>query len=261
MTDNPHELSRILITRFDNVIDGAKGWKPGSRNESPLFIGTLMKLWQHGLSALALCEQPYSNKSPEHRDYASLSVIARASLESAGIFKYIFYVIHPDDKWFLLDYMEMCGLMIRATFEVASDDNAAKLEFERRRIEELQTILPTHKLYGELPDNEQKRVLRGTWKPFNKSELPEILGLGPKSVQTTYSFLSDYVHNGYLATLQITQPEGSLRLAQAALVPVSVSLAFTAQTLSETFEGVRSYTESDPDFQQAVEVFVRFGQT
>ena len=263
MTDDPQELSRILIERFGDIFEALKGTKfgPEPKSEYTLFVGTLMKLWQHGLSALKICEQPYSQEFPEHRDYGSISVIARAALESAGTFKYAFFSVSTVDKPFLLDYMEMCGLMIRTNFEATTSEHISRLASERERIEELKHTLPKYDLYAHLSARQQRAVLEGRWKPFNKNEIPEILGFGPKSSQSIYPYLSDYTHNGYLAALQISQPNDSKHLAEGALIPISVALAFTAQTLYENFEAVRGYIDSNPDVQQAVSVFVRHGLT
>lgn len=260
MTDDPAELSRIMILRFGSIADEAKGWKAESGNEYTLFTGTLMKLWWHGLSALKIYEQPFTEDFPEHRDFASIQVIARAALESAGVFKYVFSAIHVDDKRFLLDYLELCGLMLRSGFNVEGEGNVKKQQSERERVQELQSVLPTHKLYGELPAKDQQRVLHGTWKPFDKSELSEILGMGEKGRQITYPYLSDYVHNGYVASLQISQPQESRKMAEASLMPIAMSLALTAQTLSELLVGVRRYLESNPDVRQAVAVYVAFSK-
>jgi hypothetical protein len=103
--------------------------------------------------------------------------------------------------------------------------------------------------------------LKGLWKPFDKSELPEILGMGEKSKQTTYPYLSGYVHNGYVASLQVSQPQESQKMAEVSLAPVAMSLALTAQTLSEQFTEVHRYLESNPDVKQAVDVYVAFSKT
>jgi hypothetical protein len=151
MTDDPIELSRIMILHFGSIADAAKGWKPESGSEYTLFTGTLMKLWWHGLSALKIYDQPFAENFPEHRDFASIQVIARAALESAGVFKYIFASIQTDDRRFLLDYMELCGLMLRSSFTAEGEENIEKQRKEKERVEELKRTLPTQKLYGELP--------------------------------------------------------------------------------------------------------------
>lgn len=259
MDDDLHELSRTVILRFGDAVHDLGEVKFTSKNESAMFIGSLRKLWKHGLSALKLCEEPITEREPDLRDYASIAVIARAALESAGVFKHLFYSgLEEDKKRFTLAYMEMRSLTIQTLLDPIGEAEKAKQAESQARIDTLKAEFPKYDSFRRLKGDDRRSALKGRWEPFTKSSLPRILGFGPKA-QHYYKFLSDYTHNGYLASLQVSQPEEARKLARSGLIPIALTQSLMLKTLSEHAPEVKAFIKADSELEKATGLYISFG--
>lgn len=259
MSDDPYEASRRIILSFGDIANALKRDRFSSSNESVMYTGTLMKLWQHGLSSLKLCEEPFNERFPHQRDYASPSVIGRAVIESAGLFKYLFFSdISDDERQFILDYTEMRGVMVQTKYEPSSPELRDKYLDKCRRVEELKTDLQSHARYQALNRDQRKNFRKGRYEPFTKSSLPEKLGFGPRAARY-YSYLSDYTHNGYVAALQVSQPDKAQMMARASLQPIALAFSYLISAFYSQLPEVRGIVDSDEALKTAVYNFTIWG--
>lgn len=75
-----------------------------------------------------------------------------------------------------------------------------------------------------------------------------------------YPYLSDYVHNGYIAALQTSQPQKSQERAEAALIPIAETLALITKLLTKHIVETRAFLDQNRELKTAVDVYTRIAR-
>ncbi|EJL84877.1 hypothetical protein PMI15_01990 [Polaromonas sp. CF318] len=147
----------------------------------------------------------------EHRfiDHGSVIILVRAVVENFIVFAWIFGGESSEIAKFRHSVWRYAGLRDRLERQAITKEARAVQAREGPDAERLLTDIKAHPAFKALSNGQQKAITgRSDWKlgkPWG--ELAVEVGLSAGYFRAVYSYLCDYSHTSYAATLQIAQAD------------------------------------------------------
>ncbi|MCX8126337.1 MAG: DUF5677 domain-containing protein [Dehalococcoidia bacterium] len=133
----------------------------------------------------------------------SARVVTRAALEAYLMFNYLF--VSPksaDEREFRYLAYKITGLIERQSIPAVDPNNKKKLQYESELIKELTARLQSNNTFKGMKENEQRRIIKGNWRPPSWKTLIEEANL-PPLVKMMYDHLCIYAHSKYTSVIQL----------------------------------------------------------
>jgi len=251
-----------VLSLYYNVIESLKGYAP----DDPRVVrshGLAAKLFHHAASAYWLSKgtrvPDMADIAVDFHDHGSITLIARAALESYLTFYYIFLDPDSDDEFeFRYNGWMLAGLAVRERYPFRFAEHQAVVAAEKPVYESHRKAIKGTSRYRGLKPAAQRRVLKGKrWRFHGWVEIARKAGFGPVYSQALYEYLSDYAHSGGLATLQVSQAQSrqeQLAYVDSSLRMIMLVLCRMIDSWTERFPKSAEGLESDPDGAHICEV-------
>lgn len=266
----------MLLASLREAIEAARGTDAGRGERLLDAWGLGVKYWFHAATVQHLADGTNATEpAGKFFDFASVTVIARATLETFLVFHHLFVdplgsVTNEDFRhggWVLAD------LLARQQFPASSSHQRELLGRERQRIEALKLSLTANPVFQSLSSRQQRALLnRGKWRwkreptgRFTEArwrDLALAAGLSHDYAVTFQSFGSSYVHAGSLSAAQIreaTDPADQLSFLTGQLGIVNIATAYMIRAWYEVFRVDTDPLESNQAAAEAVSEWVRIG--
>lgn len=176
-------------------------------------------------------------------DHASIKVIARAALETYLVFYYLFGCNDRTLSKFRHNTWVLGGLTDRQASHATIDEHRAVLANEKKKIEELESLIRESEHLKSFTPNQQKRFLKGKWLVgSDRTDLGVSAGFHKKYFDNIYSYLCGYSHSSYISAMQVGQAqsiEEQKMLTNSILGIGIVIMAHYAFSYSETFDSAK----------------------
>ena len=197
----------------------------------------------HTLAQGSSCKTPEGNLSVY--DVPSILVIARAALETVGMFHHIFVETKSDPDLFNLRFAAwtLRGIRTRKrAVEPLDIEAVATLASDRQERLKQRVVLARSPAFHRLPRKVKKEAWKGKqWPPSHKMDFMAAAGFPGDLVKRTYGYLSDYVHAGGLAMLQLQQRSSlSPEDQELGLMVLKMAMARMIWLYAELFPQVKS---------------------
>jgi len=256
---------RALLGLFINLGESLKGHRPRDRrlvDSEPLAA----KVVYHASSILYLFRGTRLDDIPETSidfvDHASMSVVARALLESVWAFHHIFVEPKTEDELaFGYCCWMLAGFVQREQFPVMTDSGKEQLVRDKQATSQYREELQRTELFGGLTPGNKKKALNGKlWRPQPLQATAEAF-LGPKFGPAIYAWLSSYQHGDALSAIQIREAathEKQQLMAESSLLLVAISLSQMIKAYLRLWPQLELVTNRSPEIQSLVEMYCRF---
>lgn len=204
--------------------------------------GLVLKLFGHATSILKLTEGikhiPGMTVELDFIDTASMTVLARSSLETYSMIHHIFQDPKDDDEFkFRLYYSQYRGLATRKSSVPQTHQAAQQLKKDLQEMQHLIKIVRTTNKYQNLKTPQKNQVENGKFDEISKKAIIVRSGFSQANTDLWYGYLSDYTHSGFLSSLQINQADKKQQETniEAELVQAAVPLVLTIHLLIEKY--------------------------
>jgi len=246
------------------------------------------KFFFHSASAFYLSRGTIIHDFPSVQvdfiDPASINVIARACIESFLTFHYLFSSCVSDEErdfrfysWLLggLKEREKFLHMLIEAKKVLQDEQSrirSKWLNDQQCIQKYEQILRHNKIFQQLSERQQKRILGGDWRnkildgKCNRMSWREIAldaKLTEMDAEHFYRLLCGYAHSSSLSTLQLSQ--ANTRAQQMGLIAGPMGVIKTAMSnfifeYCELFPNSKSELNRDAEAKRVAENWVWIGR-
>ncbi len=227
--------------------------------------GLVLKALYHGSSILYLYRRTkVTELKIDFTDFASIQVIARALLETALTFNYVFKQSNTDGEIRLRHAVwQLSGMRHRHRSSTQTSIAKQKFQDELSFVKKLENDVRSHPLISGLPPKTANRWLSsndwripaknktGEYKSPSWEKLAQQAGISEQVASNTYTFLSGYTHTSYTAVFQIhqgTSEKDRRELCDGTFDGAKISLALLIRDLSLLFLEVSNLLdERDPE--------------
>ena len=218
-----------------------------------------LKIFHHASSVSVLCRGTDFVSGEERRisfiDYASISLIARATLENYLVFSYIYDAKNMERSEYRHMTWQMSGLMDRQKYISALPENNQKQKFEAETIGRLMEKIKTNPHFQMLTSKQQERLIKGEWRMnLQWIDLAMGSGLDRQYFINIYKHFCGYSHTAYLSTLQMRDSWNSFQDQQKMTVMVAgvvcSVLAHFAHDYCEFFPAARAALYAHPSHKR-----------
>lgn len=229
------------------------------------------KFFHHATSILYLSRETQVSDFPsaplKFIDPASITVLARAALESFLTFHYVF--ISPGtakEKNCRYWAWRAAGLTTRQSFPIQHiEEYKQQLSEEKKKVDELYTKLNSNSVFLQLSKDQKKKILKGEWRLKSWPDIAQSAGLA-KDLATNkciYSYLSEYAHSGSLSAAQVKQAslnKEQLRLIQFKMNYIPIVIANFIRGYCQLFPRAKATLTADAEGRKMVKGLIKVGQ-
>ena len=256
---------RALLGLFINLGESLKGHRPRDRrlvDSEPLAA----KVVYHASSILYLFRGTRLDDIPETSidfvDHASMSVVARALLESVWAFHSVFVDPKTEDEFtFRFSGWMLAGLVERQEFPALTDFGREQLEKDKQAIAYHRKELQATKAFARLSVRQRPKALNGQlWRPQSLRATATAF-LGGRFSASLYSWLSGYQHGDALSVIQMRATddyEKQRHMTESSLLLVAISLSQMIKAYLRLWPQLELVTNRYPKIQSLVEMYCRF---
>jgi hypothetical protein len=256
-----------VLNLYYNVVQSLKGYAPPD-SRLVRSHGLAAKLFEHAASAFWLSKGTRVPELPDvpvdFFDHGTVTLIARAALETYLVFYYIFLDPRTEDEFeFRFNGWMLAGLAERERHPFRLAEHQAQLAAEKPLYESFRRAIRQTKTFKSLGGRKngaktQQMVLKGRkWRFHPWREIAVRAGFGPEYSQSLYAYLSDYAHSGSLAALQVGQAQSrqvQVEFVGSGLRIIMVVLCKMIAGLTERFPKATEGLETDPEARHTCEV-------
>jgi len=197
-----------LLEAFYIVLEANRG-VPSDADDRVLDAeGVAMKCFFHASSCFYLHR---STTIPElgasFFDHASMSVLARATIEAFLVFQYVF--VSPateNEREFRHQSWVLADLLDRQDAPATLPESQQKQREERTLIDDIRARLRANPEFAKLTPPQQTQLLeRRRWRWDGWTTIARNAGLSDLHAESAYRFLSSFAHSGSVSVLQVRQ--------------------------------------------------------
>jgi hypothetical protein len=168
-------------------------------------------------------------------DIASISVLARATMEAYLAFYYIYVdpTVSDAERRFRYDIWKLGAYADRQSYLLTDEDIAEKQSGEKERFEEARDKVINNPLFAGLTTDKQKKAKKGDWRLGNEwASLATVAEFNEKHFRDLYKHLSAYAHSGGASLFQLRHGnrEG---LNDTAAAPLNLCLFMICKTIQD----------------------------
>jgi len=258
-----------VLNLYYNVVQSLKGYAPVD-SRLVRSQGLAAKLFEHAASALWLSKGTRVPEMPDvgidFGDHSTITLIARAALETYLVFYYVFLDPKTEDEFeFRFNAWLLAGLAERERHPFQLAEHQAQVAAEKPLYESYREAIRRTKTFKNLGTRKtgsktQQMVLKGTkWRFHPWREIAARAGFGPEYSRSLYAYLSDYAHSGSLAALQVSQaqsPQVQLAHVSSDLRIIMVVLCKMIASFTKKFPNAAEGLKSDPEARHICEVLM-----
>lgn len=226
------DLAGLLRLNYD-VVEALAGKKPKDR-ELAFGEGLSQKLFGHAVSAFHLKRNRTNLRIPSFDfdvkfvDWASLQVLARASIEVAIAFNYVFRdPASKDEAEFRYLAWMLAGFVQRESFPVQTPEGKKQIAIDIKTNAQMRRRIMKTAVFQGLTERQKKSVLGGKdWHPGKtlSAMCDEIIG--PTWGRSLYGFMSSHAHSDALSAVQVHQTrDQASELANPPLIVIALAVA------------------------------------
>ena len=252
----PH--AKLIIKSFAKVIDQMTGKPFDKPEQKEIFTGLVAKIDAESRGALCLTTvNLYEEEGFDFISHAPILILARSVIEAVGQLTFMFLENHSEEeKSYNFAVYVMNGLIVRQGFPADTSEEKKKIAHEALEIEAIKLELCGNPVFILKSPEHQKIILKGKSEFFKKNELPKRIGFGEKMIKSTYPFLSDYSHSGYLALLQVGNPDKTGRMVRGSLNYIAQTQALLLSLLSSKETAIQIYLDSELELSKAIKIYI-----
>lgn len=164
-------------------------------------------------------------------DFSSITILARAALESYLTFNYIFASTKDDDELsFRFNCWHLGGFIDRSEFVPKTEKHTKLKEYEAEQVIKIQNLLREIPLFNRLNSGDKAAALKGKWKLSKSwSKLAVNARFGQKFFEDQYSFLCSHAHASRLSTMQVQQTKELTDQAKMAKSTIGILMIILAK--------------------------------
>lgn len=198
-------------------------------------------------------------------DSSSMSVLARAAMESCLVFDYVFYSPKSEAErelrhlsWVLADLIE------RQELPTTLPDSKQKQARELRLIKSLKERIRKNTIFLGLSSSVQKALLeKKQWRWSSWTDIARDAGFSKLLAEHVYRLFCSYAHSGSISVLQVRQAKArddQKFLAETTLRLINVALASMTSVYCAFFPKARAAVELEKLLKEKVDEWMSLGR-
>lgn len=252
----------VLLNLMVKLVESQAGLKIVAGEEWRNDAQTLaLKLFRHLVSMHNLSEGATvvcSNGAPlVHIDHSSITVIARAALETYLVWHYIYGQQDKEQSRFRYVTWRLGGLMDRQELQTVSQKGIEVQTKELLEVEELRAQLETFSQFQAFTIRQRKRLLEGDWKKaMGTADIATAAGFHGTYFGNVYSYLCGYSHASYISAMQTGQArtlDEQATLTRSIMGIGVVTMAHFSCSYPKQFPAAQAVLDADPESKQVAE--------
>jgi hypothetical protein len=258
---DPERDFDILIELFAVMIE-AQRELPLSPSEAWMNDAQVLaiKLFKQSCSARMMANPTYldfgGGSSIEFIDHASVTILARACLETYVAFHWVFERPEPSLRKFRHSVWRLGGLTDRLKLHPSTQEGRDVLSLTRSQADELKAELESSEHLLRYSPKHARRLLAGDWRVgWSWGSEAVRAGFHEKYIQNVYSHFCGYAHSSYISTIQMGQAHSLIDQDRLASAPLQVCVHVLARaiiTYGQLFPGGAAAFEASPEEARAV---------